>query len=85
MTECHEECRHYLGIVRREVMLSHRPELDNGPVLHQGAGLTQTARLIGLSLGINKVMTILILFLMAVFRFSKLPRPEQILNSSNMQ
>ena len=73
-----DECRHYLGIVRQKVMLRHGPELDNGSLFHlgAGAGLTQAAAVIGLTLSVNKVMAILIIVLMILLYISKLPRPE---------
>lgn len=54
-------------------MLRHRPELDNGFLLHQGAwaGLTQAAGVIGLGLSVNKVMTINILVLMILLYITK--------------
>ena len=59
-------------------MLRHGPKLDNGSLLHlgAGAGLTQAAGVIGLTLSVNKVMAILIIVLMILLYITKLSRPK---------
>ena len=61
----------YLGIVRNIVMLSHCSQLDPWPLLHQGAGLTQA----GATLGVNKVLNILILVLQIMLLLTKYSWP----------